>query len=132
MRSRFLKNITRLVVKVGTGVLTDSRKQPDLAQMEQLVGQIAAQRKAGREIILVSSGAVGAGMGALGFQTRPGESSAALAADWRYIFPSLSASFPSNRTRPVPSVPRFASCQPQLQPPSSRPTSWSWVAAWPE
>jgi len=73
VRSKVLQNITRLVVKVGTGVLTDSRKQPDLAQMEQLVAQIAAQRKAGREIILVSSGAVGAGMGALGFQTRPAE-----------------------------------------------------------
>ena len=73
VRSKLLNNITRLVVKVGTGVLTDSRKQPDLAQMEQLVAQIAAQRKAGREIILVSSGAVGAGMGALGFQSRPSE-----------------------------------------------------------
>ena len=68
-----LKSATRLVVKLGTGVLTDSRKQPDLAQMEQLVAQIAAQRKAGRDIIVVTSGAVGAGMGALGYETRPAE-----------------------------------------------------------
>jgi len=61
------------VVKLGTGVLTDSRKQPDLAQMEQLVAQMADQRRAGREVVLVSSGAVGAGMGALGFQKRPAE-----------------------------------------------------------
>jgi len=67
------KAVTRLVVKLGTGVLTDSRKQPDLAQMEQLVGQIAEQRRAGREIVLVSSGAVGAGMGALGFAKRPSD-----------------------------------------------------------
>jgi glutamate 5-kinase len=65
--------ITRLVVKVGTGVLTDSRKQPDSAQMEQLVGQIAEQHKAGKEIVLVSSGAVGAGMGALGYEKRPAD-----------------------------------------------------------
>ena len=39
-----------MVVKLGTGVLTDSRKQPDLAQLEQLVAQIAAQRKAGKEV----------------------------------------------------------------------------------
>src|SRR4051794_11677784 len=52
MRRELLKDVTRIVVKLGTGVLTDSRKQPDLAQMEQLVAQIAAQRKAGREIIL--------------------------------------------------------------------------------
>lgn len=71
MRSAVLKDITRLVVKLGTGVLTDSRKQPDLAQMEQLVTQVAAQRRAGREVVLVTSGAVGAGMGVLGFDTRP-------------------------------------------------------------
>ena len=73
VRSELLKDTTRLVVKLGTGVLTDSRKQPDLAQMEQLVAQIAEQRQAGREIVLVSSGAVGAGMGALGYAKRPND-----------------------------------------------------------
>lgn len=71
MRRELLKNVTRIVVKLGTGVLTDSRKQPDPAQLEQLVAQIAEQRKAGREIVLVTSGAVGAGMGALGMEKRP-------------------------------------------------------------
>ena len=71
MRSNLLKDVTRLVVKVGTGVLTDSKKQPDSAQMQQLVAQFAEQRKAGKEIVLVSSGAVGAGMGALGHEKRP-------------------------------------------------------------
>ena len=73
MRSEILKDVTRVVVKLGTGVLTDSRKQPDCAQMEQLVAQIAEQRQAGREIVLVSSGAVGAGMGALGYEKRPSD-----------------------------------------------------------
>jgi glutamate 5-kinase len=73
VRSEILKDITRIVVKLGTGVLTDSRKQPDLAQMDQLVAQIAEQRQAGREIVIVSSGAVGAGMGALGYAKRPNE-----------------------------------------------------------
>lgn len=41
--------------------------------MEQLVGQIAEQRRAGKEVVLVTSGAVGAGMGALGHQKRPGD-----------------------------------------------------------
>src|SRR5215472_12075971 len=71
VRRELLKDTSRVVLKLGTGVLTDSRKQPDLAQMEQLAGQIAQQRKAGKEIVLVSSGAVGAGMGALGYQKRP-------------------------------------------------------------
>ncbi|MFO1475685.1 MAG: glutamate 5-kinase [Verrucomicrobiota bacterium] len=73
MQRESLKNVTRIVVKVGTGVLTDSRKQLDLAQLSQLVAQIAAQRAAGREIVLVTSGAVGAGMGALGYEKRPSE-----------------------------------------------------------
>jgi glutamate 5-kinase len=73
VRSDFLKDISRVVVKLGTGVLTDSRKQPDLAQMEQLVAQVAEQCKAGKEIVLVSSGAVGAGMGVLGHEKRPAD-----------------------------------------------------------
>ncbi len=73
MRKKLLQGVTRLVVKLGTGILTDSRKQPDPAQMEQLVSQIAAQRQAGKEVIVVSSGAVGAGMGLLGHSRRPSE-----------------------------------------------------------
>ncbi|HVU07077.1 MAG TPA: glutamate 5-kinase [Verrucomicrobiae bacterium] len=73
MQRDSLKSAARLVVKFGTGVLTDSRKQIDPAQLEQLVAQIASQRKAGREIVIVTSGAVGAGMGALGYEKRPVE-----------------------------------------------------------
>lgn len=72
MRAELLQNLSRLVVKLGTGVLTDARKQPDLDQMSQLVAQVAAQRAAGREVVLVTSGAVGAGMGVLGYARRPG------------------------------------------------------------
>jgi glutamate 5-kinase len=62
---------SRIVVKFGTGVLTDSRKLIDPAQLEQLVAQLAALKKSGKEVVLVTSGAVGAGMGALGHETRP-------------------------------------------------------------
>ncbi|MGD0744261.1 MAG: glutamate 5-kinase [Verrucomicrobiota bacterium] len=68
-----LKTAVRLVVKLGTGVLTDSRKQPDPAQLEQIVAQLVALRKSGKEVVLVTSGAVGAGMGALGLEKRPTE-----------------------------------------------------------
>jgi glutamate 5-kinase len=71
MRHELLKNITQIVVKLGTGILTGHDKQPDLAQMEQLVTQVATQCRAGKEIVLVTSGAVGAGMGALGYAKRP-------------------------------------------------------------
>jgi glutamate 5-kinase len=39
--------------------------------VERLVAQVAAQRESGREIVLVSSGAVGAGMGVLQYERRP-------------------------------------------------------------
>jgi glutamate 5-kinase len=68
-----LKSVSRIVVKLGTGVLTDSRKLIDPAQLKQLVAQVAALRRAGKEVILVTSGAVGAGMGALGYETRPSD-----------------------------------------------------------
>lgn len=73
MRSGFLKDTSLVVVKLGTGVLTNEQRRPDPAQMRQLVAQVAAQRRAGRDVVLVSSGAVGSGMGALGFSRRPAE-----------------------------------------------------------
>ncbi len=73
MRSESLHKTRRLVVKLGTGLLTDSRKQLDPEQVGQLVAQFAGQRRAGRELVLVTSGAVGAGMGALGCEKRPTE-----------------------------------------------------------
>lgn len=73
MRPELLKNVVRVVVKLGTGVLTDSRKRPDLTQLEQIVAQVAALRQKGREVVVVTSGAVGAGMGVLGYEKRPAE-----------------------------------------------------------
>ena len=73
MHREILKSASRIVIKLGTGVLTDSRKQPDLAQLTQLVAQVAALRAQGREVVIVSSGAVGAGMGVLGFAKRPAD-----------------------------------------------------------
>ena len=71
MHRASLNSASRLVVKLGTGVLTDSRKLIDPAQLAQLVAQIAALKKSGKEVVLVTSGAVGAGMGALGYESRP-------------------------------------------------------------
>lgn len=72
MRSELAK-AKRIVIKLGTGVLTDASKRPDPAQFTQLVKQVAALRADGREVVMVTSGAVGAGMGALGFDRRPRE-----------------------------------------------------------
>jgi glutamate 5-kinase len=73
MRRELLKSVSRLVVKFGTGILTDNQKRPDMAQMKQLVSQIAQRHRAGQEVAIVTSGAVGAGMGLLEYSRRPAD-----------------------------------------------------------
>lgn len=62
-----------MVVKLGTGVLTSSVGQLDTARIAAVCCEIAALRARGTEVIVVSSGAVGLGMGALGLAKRPKE-----------------------------------------------------------
>lgn len=62
-----------VVVKVGTRVLTDDRGDLDLERIESIAGQLATAADAGRRVALVSSGAVGAGIGRLGLTKRPAE-----------------------------------------------------------
>lgn len=61
----------RWVVKIGSALLTDDGKGLDLMRIHQWVSQMAALREQGIELVLVSSGAVAAGMSRLGWQTRP-------------------------------------------------------------
>ena len=56
----------RLVVKLGTNLLTDSSNQLDQKTMSNLVSQIVRLQKQGVEIVLVSSGAITAGRHKLG------------------------------------------------------------------
>ncbi len=71
MREQWLKDVHRVVVKFGTGILTDASHRVDPARMSQLVAQVAALRKRGLEVIVVTSGAVGAGMGVFNDAKRP-------------------------------------------------------------
>jgi glutamate 5-kinase len=59
------------VVKVGTSVLTSADGTLDPARVEHLAEQLSAVIDSGRKVALVSSGAVGAGMGQLGWKRRP-------------------------------------------------------------
>jgi len=61
----------RIVVKVGTSSVNHPNGKPNLFQIESLVRQLADLFNQGKEVILVTSGAVGAGAGKLGFQGRP-------------------------------------------------------------
>ncbi|PIE19661.1 MAG: glutamate 5-kinase [Proteobacteria bacterium] len=61
----------RIVIKVGTRVLVQANGRPDERRFAALVAQIASLHQEGREVLLVSSGAIGAGLEALGLKTRP-------------------------------------------------------------
>jgi glutamate 5-kinase len=62
-----------IVVKVGTRVLTGADGLLDGARIEAIGRQFDALLSQGRRIVLVSSGAVGAGMGRMGLKSRPQE-----------------------------------------------------------
>ena len=61
----------RTVVKVGTHAIAAKSGRPDDAALKRLVGQICALRRDGHEVVFVSSGAVAAGVEALGLSSRP-------------------------------------------------------------
>ncbi|MEW8958729.1 glutamate 5-kinase [Neomoorella humiferrea] len=66
-----LQHARRLVVKVGTSTLTHKTGKLNLERMERLVRELVDQVNAGRQVVLVTSGAVGAGMGRLGLKEKP-------------------------------------------------------------
>ena len=61
----------KIVVKVGTSTLTHSNGKLNLEQIERLVRQLSDLRNQGKDVVLVSSGAIGAGMGKLNLAERP-------------------------------------------------------------
>lgn len=69
MRRQLLKQVRRVVVKVGSRVLTVDGGGLDHAVISALCDEIAALRRQGLEVILVSSGAVAAGRDMLSFST---------------------------------------------------------------
>jgi glutamate 5-kinase len=61
----------RVVAKIGTASITDDRGVIDVAAVAKLSDEVAALRGDGHEVIVVSSGAVAAGVAALGLSARP-------------------------------------------------------------
>jgi len=68
---KHLADAHRIVVKVGTHVVTHDGVELALGRIMEIVEGLARLRHAGREILLVSSGAVGMGMRVLGLKERP-------------------------------------------------------------
>jgi len=71
MRTQLFAEPGTVVVKVGTNVLADARGMLDRARIESLASQIQSIRLCGWKVILVSSGAIGAGVGKLNLGKRP-------------------------------------------------------------
>lgn len=61
----------RIVIKVGTSTLTHKTGRLNIRRMERFVKVLADLQNSGREIVLVSSGAIGLGMSKMGLSERP-------------------------------------------------------------
>lgn len=65
------KDAKRVVIKIGTTTLTHGGGLLNYRRLEKLVKTIADLKNSGKEIVLVSSGAIGVGIGELGLKSRP-------------------------------------------------------------
>ena len=68
---KYLKKKKKIVVKVGTSLLAYDNGKINLLRMEKLVRVLADLSNRGREVVLVSSGAVGVGVGMIGLDGKP-------------------------------------------------------------
>ena len=75
-----ITKINRIVIKVGTSTLAHSTGRLNIRRVESLVKVLADIKNTGKEIILVTSGAIGVGAGVLGMKERPRETVAKQAA----------------------------------------------------
>jgi glutamate 5-kinase len=70
-RREILKKVRRIVLKVGSRVLTAKGRTLSQAVFDRLAKEVSAAKKLGFEIVIVSSGAIAAGMGRLGLPEKP-------------------------------------------------------------
>jgi glutamate 5-kinase len=87
-----LKDASRIVIKLGSLVVTTAEGEVDVASLTQLAGQVCELTRAGKEVVLVTSGAIRAGRNQLGIHDRsldlPARQAAAAVGQielmWRY------------------------------------------------
>lgn len=70
-RTIMLEKVKRVVVKVGTSTLTHETGKMNFNRMDLLVRQLADIQNQGYEVVLVTSGAIGAGVGKLNLKQKP-------------------------------------------------------------
>lgn len=75
-----LKDVKRIVVKVGTSTLTYSTGKTNIRRMHKLVSVLSDIVNSGIEVALVTSGAIGVGVGKLGLKEKPADTAGKQAA----------------------------------------------------
>ena len=89
----------RIVVKVGTSTLTHATGRMDIRHVETLCKVLSDIKNAGHEVVLVSSGAIGMGVGKLNLTQRPSDMPTKQAAaavgqcELMYVYDKLFASY---------------------------------------
>ena len=127
----------RIVVKVGTSTLAHSTGRLNIRHTEELVKVLSDLKNAGHEVILVSSGAIGMGVGKLSLSARPTDMSSKQACaavgqcelmytspvcwNWAHC-PSSTRTIPSPPTRSPPSATMTPS--PPSSPAASKLICW--------
>ena len=97
-----LKDAKSIVFKVGTSTLTHGSGKLNLRRLEELVQVLADLMNAGIRVTLVTSGAIGVGMGKLGLRERPADTAGKQAAatvgqcELMYIYDKLFAQYGYN------------------------------------
>ncbi len=71
IREEILSNVSKIVIKIGTRVLTNEDGLVDRDRIMELSKQVVKLRLKGFSVVIVSSGSIGAGISALGLQKRP-------------------------------------------------------------
>jgi glutamate 5-kinase len=66
-----ISDARRVVVKIGSRVIIQKTGRPDVRRIRHITKEIASLQRSGLEVVMITSGAVGAGMEALGMTNRP-------------------------------------------------------------
>lgn len=71
IRQKYLSDVNRIVIKVGTSTITHENGLLNFDRIDKIARQLADLHNQGKEVVLVTSGAIGVGVGKLGLKERP-------------------------------------------------------------
>ena len=72
-RKKYMKNIKKMVIKIGSSSLTSKAGGLDKVNMRRFVNEVSSLAKRGMEVVVVTSGAIAAGLKNLNIKKKPGD-----------------------------------------------------------